>query len=235
MAPSQNARAFISSLTTLDCPMCEEKLDSNHPPVMIAGCRHIFGKQCLKRWVESSKQGNDKCPTCRNPLYGENGQVQDSTQTPQSPGRIAELTQLIRGFLPNRSTRARTAPNQTASRRPPGRTVTPRTRSSTPPRARQPAPRARQFSIGFAGPRAIIPRTRLDRDGTQGQFVRDTFVNMLMPHFNSSFDSRRQGGSPANNDDGYSSSSSYSSPSSSSSEDEWEERYGPGRSVYYRR
>jgi hypothetical protein len=198
---------------------------------MVSGCRHIFGEQCLKRWVESSNQSNDKCPTYRNPMYGRNGQVQDATQTPQSVSRIVGLTQRIRSLLPNRSTRARAASNHTASRIPPA-----------PPRARQSGPPARQFAIGFAGQRPITS-TRLGGDGTQNQIVRDAFVNMLMPHLNSNFDSRRQSGIRANHnddddDDDYSSSSSScssSSSSSSSSEDEWEERYGPGRSVHYRR
>ncbi|KNG44487.1 hypothetical protein DDE82_000410 [Stemphylium lycopersici] len=81
MAPPVDAEAFLSSLETIECSICTEAFDSEHPPVITEGCRHIFGEQCLKQWVASENLTHDKCPICRHPLFG------DSTRMPPGFGQ----------------------------------------------------------------------------------------------------------------------------------------------------
>jgi hypothetical protein len=59
-----DAQEFISSLGTMECSICEEAFDSEHLPVMVDGCRHVFGQKCLARWVNSDNAGINKCPVC---------------------------------------------------------------------------------------------------------------------------------------------------------------------------
>lgn len=56
-----------------DCPICmEEYVTSEHyePPVRLP-CDHVFGKDCLRSWLQSSvlNRNNNTCPICRSVLY----------------------------------------------------------------------------------------------------------------------------------------------------------------------
>lgn len=53
--------------------ICLEHFDSNHVPVLFGtrdSCRHIFGKDCLQRWMLSGTENCNKCPICRHILFG---------------------------------------------------------------------------------------------------------------------------------------------------------------------
>lgn len=60
------------------CPVCREKYETpsaaattseeapETEPAIQLRCNHVFGKSCLKRWLES---GNTTCPLCRANVY----------------------------------------------------------------------------------------------------------------------------------------------------------------------
>lgn len=60
---------FANNLDDIDtCSICMEAFDEKHIPARIRGqgqCRHIFGKDCLKEWLEE----NTNCPICREELF----------------------------------------------------------------------------------------------------------------------------------------------------------------------
>ncbi|THV44571.1 hypothetical protein BGAL_0616g00080 [Botrytis galanthina] len=51
------------------CPICNEKYDSSteadafHGACMVPGCKHIFGRGCINRWLKEEKKNT--CPMCR--------------------------------------------------------------------------------------------------------------------------------------------------------------------------
>ncbi|TGO33906.1 hypothetical protein BHYA_0222g00160 [Botrytis hyacinthi] len=51
------------------CPICNEKYDSSteagafHGACMVPGCKHIFGRGCINRWLKEEKKST--CPMCR--------------------------------------------------------------------------------------------------------------------------------------------------------------------------
>lgn len=51
-----------------DC-VCAEEYTDEHPAVELS-CRHVIGKQCLKKWVTSRNKGARKCPLCRAKIIG---------------------------------------------------------------------------------------------------------------------------------------------------------------------
>jgi len=81
MTQPTDAQAFLSSLESLECAVCMEGYDANHPPIIL-DCRHIFGEKCVKRWIES---GNGLCPNCRAPLYREDTAVPTSEEVQPPP------------------------------------------------------------------------------------------------------------------------------------------------------
>ncbi|KAH6872695.1 hypothetical protein BKA58DRAFT_400898 [Alternaria rosae] len=81
MTQPGDAQAFLSSLEPLECAICLEGYDTSHPPIML-GCRHIFGENCLRDWVEA---GTSTCPNCRAPLFGEESAAPPSEQVQLPP------------------------------------------------------------------------------------------------------------------------------------------------------
>jgi hypothetical protein len=95
-----DAEAFLLSLGTMECSICEETFGSDHPPVMLDGCRHVFGQECLARWVTSDNAGSNRCPVCRNQLFGEDAaatQSQRNRQTQASSGAVRTTTRNLDG------------------------------------------------------------------------------------------------------------------------------------------
>jgi hypothetical protein len=84
MTRPRDAQDFLSSLEPLECPICFEGYDSDHPAIMLE-CRHIFGAKCLREHIE---RGASACPMCRISLFGEaevplgQGTQQPPTQVP---------------------------------------------------------------------------------------------------------------------------------------------------------
>jgi len=81
MTQPTDAQAFLSSLESLECAICMEGYDANHRPIIFE-CRHIFGENCVRRWIES---GNGLCPNCRAPLHGEETAVPTSEEVQPPP------------------------------------------------------------------------------------------------------------------------------------------------------
>jgi hypothetical protein len=48
------------------CPICWEDYTSDHLPVLLRHCGHIFGKLCVRKWFE---EGANTCPLDRNTLF----------------------------------------------------------------------------------------------------------------------------------------------------------------------
>jgi len=53
---------------TDDCGICTELFSNTHLPVALK-CRHIFGHQCLLRWLRGGRGNNNTCPFCRDTIY----------------------------------------------------------------------------------------------------------------------------------------------------------------------
>lgn len=69
MPPPSSEQQFLASLTELICPICEDAFGEAHFPISIDGCRHVFGSECIKKWVRSTNAGRNKCPTCRRVMF----------------------------------------------------------------------------------------------------------------------------------------------------------------------
>lgn len=46
------------------CIICTEPFSATHHPVALP-CKHIFGHQCIKRWLSNGRGNHSACPTCR--------------------------------------------------------------------------------------------------------------------------------------------------------------------------
>jgi hypothetical protein len=57
---------FINTqlLAAETCIVCTEAFSATHPPVALP-CRHIFGHECIKRWLRKGRGNTHACPTCR--------------------------------------------------------------------------------------------------------------------------------------------------------------------------
>ncbi|KAH7401203.1 hypothetical protein BKA66DRAFT_405355 [Pyrenochaeta sp. MPI-SDFR-AT-0127] len=49
------------------CMICTEPFSATHEPVALP-CKHIFGHECIKRWVKDGRGNTRACPTCRHVL-----------------------------------------------------------------------------------------------------------------------------------------------------------------------
>ena len=77
--PTRN-QTFLNSLPVLsltdlvegdNCPICVEQFqnaEDAEKPVRLP-CRHIMGKDCLLKWMNSSARNNNLCPICRGVLF----------------------------------------------------------------------------------------------------------------------------------------------------------------------
>ncbi|KAF2799607.1 hypothetical protein K505DRAFT_387669 [Melanomma pulvis-pyrius CBS 109.77] len=65
--------SFIQSelQPTDECGICTEIFGEGHLPVALK-CRHIFGHECLLRWLRGGRSNNMSCPFCRDTIYEEN-------------------------------------------------------------------------------------------------------------------------------------------------------------------
>ncbi|KAF1943918.1 hypothetical protein EJ02DRAFT_443037 [Clathrospora elynae] len=46
------------------CIVCTEAFSVTHQPVALP-CKHIFGHECIKKWLKSGRGNTNACPTCR--------------------------------------------------------------------------------------------------------------------------------------------------------------------------
>jgi hypothetical protein len=145
MTRPRDAQDFLSSLEPLECSICFEGYDSDHPAIMLE-CRHIFGEKCLREHIE---RGASECPMCRTSLFGETevslgqGVQQPPTQVPTVVVRPDSFVPLNRGVkqLPigvsPESVRARSVvPSSRGTRRLPTEVLTESIRGSVVPSSR---------------------------------------------------------------------------------------------------
>jgi hypothetical protein len=50
------------------CIVCTEPFSATHQPVVLA-CKHIFGQECIKKWLRSGKGNTTSCPNCRHVIF----------------------------------------------------------------------------------------------------------------------------------------------------------------------
>jgi hypothetical protein len=137
MTRPRDAQDFLSSLEPLECSICFEGYDSDHPAIMLE-CRHIFGAKCLREHIE---RGASACPMCRISLFGEaevplgQGAQQPPTQVPKvvvRPDSVVPSNHGVRQLpvrVPTESVRARSVvPSSRGTRRLPTEVLTESTR-----------------------------------------------------------------------------------------------------------
>lgn len=86
---------------TEECGICTEAWGDQHRPVALK-CRHIFGHQCLLRWLRGGRRNNKSCPLCRDTIYEEETDAVPFETTSiwnalctQGPLKLAELVERI--------------------------------------------------------------------------------------------------------------------------------------------
>jgi hypothetical protein len=50
------------------CNICTEPFSTDHQPVTLP-CKHIFGYECIKKWLRTGRGNNTSCPNCRVVIY----------------------------------------------------------------------------------------------------------------------------------------------------------------------
>ncbi|KAJ4359883.1 uncharacterized protein N0V89_000439 [Didymosphaeria variabile] len=50
------------------CIICTDPFSADHQPVALQ-CHHIFGHNCIKKWLHSGRGANNSCPVCRREVY----------------------------------------------------------------------------------------------------------------------------------------------------------------------
>jgi hypothetical protein len=50
------------------CIVCTEPFSATHQPVALP-CKHIFGQECIKKWLRSGRGNNSSCPNCRHVIF----------------------------------------------------------------------------------------------------------------------------------------------------------------------
>ena len=64
------------------CPICQEEFDTEHPPVLLPSCGHIFGRPCILEWFE---EGANTCPMDRQELFkSPKDVVEDNPMDPEN-------------------------------------------------------------------------------------------------------------------------------------------------------
>jgi hypothetical protein len=97
-AASQNAMdSFINTqLQPVECCIvCTEPFSATHQPVVLP-CKHIFGQECIKKWLRSGRGNTSSCPNCRHVIFSNKKPTTPAFDTPsiwkalceQRPGRL---------------------------------------------------------------------------------------------------------------------------------------------------
>ena len=64
---------IANHVTVIDtCNICLQPFDTEHIPARLSGtnsCHHVFGSTCIKKWLTTTNDNANKCPTCRTRLY----------------------------------------------------------------------------------------------------------------------------------------------------------------------
>ena len=50
------------------CIICSDHFSAQHLPVALP-CHHIFGHECIKKWLRSGRGNTNSCPCCRHEIY----------------------------------------------------------------------------------------------------------------------------------------------------------------------
>ncbi|KAF1914533.1 hypothetical protein BDU57DRAFT_588818 [Ampelomyces quisqualis] len=51
------------------CAICTEAFSAEHQPVALPACKHIFGHNCIEKWLRTGRGANTSCPSCRAVMY----------------------------------------------------------------------------------------------------------------------------------------------------------------------
>jgi hypothetical protein len=54
------------------CQICTEYFSATHQPVKLP-CKHIFGHECIKKWLRTGHGNNTSCPNCRYVVVEKHG------------------------------------------------------------------------------------------------------------------------------------------------------------------
>lgn len=84
MANLPSRHEFMTNrLCTLDsCSICLLPFSYRHVAVRFTGsssCNHVFGQQCIQKWLLSSSANANRCPTCRRGLYRAEEMIKDDS------------------------------------------------------------------------------------------------------------------------------------------------------------
>jgi hypothetical protein len=55
------------------CLICTDAFSADHQPVILP-CKHIFGYECIKKWLRTGRGNNSSCPNCRLAVYEKQNQ-----------------------------------------------------------------------------------------------------------------------------------------------------------------
>jgi hypothetical protein len=50
------------------CSICTDPFSAEHQPVALS-CNHIFGFECIKKWLRTGRGNSTSCPNCRAVIY----------------------------------------------------------------------------------------------------------------------------------------------------------------------
>jgi hypothetical protein len=77
------------------CPICFEDYNLNHVPVRLPECQHIFGRDCIIQWFQTS----NTCPMDRRVLFGLNMSANQEIYNSQSLVTRRPLVNIIQGGI----------------------------------------------------------------------------------------------------------------------------------------
>lgn len=100
MSTSISMDNFIKTqlLPVDECIVCTEPFSATHKPVAL-NCKHIFGHECIERWIRSGRGNKASCPVCRHVLV-ERKNARPAFDTHSLWRRLCELPpDCLHGFM----------------------------------------------------------------------------------------------------------------------------------------
>ena len=109
--PPKSRQEFLASLEELTCPICTESFESQatggkHYAVELAGCRHVYGADCIETWVTTSCSNHNTCPTCRAVLFEKSRRRTNQASQTNRANRASQANQATGANQTRQATRA---------------------------------------------------------------------------------------------------------------------------------
>ena len=109
--PPKSRQEFLASLEELTCPICTESFESQatggkHYAVELAGCRHVYGADCIETWVTTSCSNHNTCPTCRAVLFEKSRRRTNQASQTNHANRASQTNQATGANQTRQATRA---------------------------------------------------------------------------------------------------------------------------------